>query len=175
MSDIDIDANDFLLSTGVKSATFASVGDSVTGILTRQPEVQHQRDFTTGEPKYWNDGKPRLQLRVVLQTEERDPDDPDDDGERAIYVKGNMQQAVSKAVRAAKAKGLAVGGKLRIKYVANGQAQRGQNPPKLYEALYRAPEPEPVPVPEPNGEAPVDRMARGEAPVRDVPDDEIPF
>lgn len=176
MSEIDIDANDFLMSAGVKSASFASTGDTVTGHIVSKPEVQHQTDFNTSEPLYWKDGKPRLQLKVILQTDDRDAEDAEDDGQRAVYIKNNMQQAVSKAVRAAGAKGLAVGGKLRIKYVANGAAQRGQNPPKLYEALYRSPEPEPVPVPETNGqEAPVDRMARGENPVKDVPEDEIPF
>lgn len=175
MSEIDIDANDFLMSAGVKSASFASIGDSVTGFIASKPEVQHQTDFETSEPLYWKDGKPRLQLKVILQTEDRDPEDQDDDGQRAVYIKGNMQQAVSKAVRAAKAGGLAVGGKLRIKYVANGAGQRGKNPPKLYEALYRAPEPESVPLPEPDGEAPAERMARGEKPVRDVAADEIPF
>jgi hypothetical protein len=144
----DVDPNEWLLSTGIRSAAFQNVGDSVVGIIARQPEVQQQRDFETGELKVWSDGNPMMQLRVVLATEERDPEDPEDSGERAIYIRGNMQRAVAQAVRAASAPGLEVGGKLLVKYVADGKAaRRGFNPPKVYEAKYRAPAREAVPVP----------------------------
>lgn len=144
---MSIDANDLLLSSGVKSATFKAIGDKVTGIIVRQPETQQQRDFTTGESKTWKDGKPALQIKVILATDERDPNDPEDTGERALYIKAGMQRAVAAAVRHAGAKGLQVGGKLMVKYSSDGPvAQRGLNPPKIYEAKYRAPEPESVPV-----------------------------
>lgn len=146
-----IDANDWLLGTSVRSAKFEEVGAQVVGHVLRPPEVQHQRDFTTGEPKYWPDGKPRLQLKVVLMTEEQDPEDPEDSGERAVYVKGFMQKAVSDAVRKAGAPGLQVGGKLLVRYAGDGKiTQRGMNPPKLYSARYKPPEAAAVPVPEPD-------------------------
>jgi len=146
----NMDPNDWLLSTGVKSATFKNVGDQVVGHIMRQPEVQQQRDFDSGEMKVWSDGNPMMQLKVVLMTEEHDPEDPEDSGERAVYIRGNMQRAVAQAVRQAAAPGLEVGGKLLIKYSGNGTAaRRGLNPPKLYEARYRAPEAPPVTVPEP--------------------------
>jgi len=146
----DVDPNEWLLSTGIRSAAFQNVGDTVVGFIARPPEVQQQRDFETGELKVWTDGNPMMQLRVVLTTDLRDPDDPEDSGERAIYIRGNMQRAVAQAVRAASAPGLEVGGKLLIKYVADGKApRRGFNPPKVYEAKYRAPEREAVPVADP--------------------------
>lgn len=145
----DIDPNDWLLSTGVRSATFAAVGDHVVGHIMRQPEVQQQRDFDSGEPKFWSDGNPMMQLRVILMTEEHDSEDPEDSGERAVYIRGNMQRAVAQAVRQAGVKGLEVGGKLLIKYTGNGTvSRRGLNPPKQYEAKYRPPEPKPVEVPD---------------------------
>lgn len=164
----NIDPNDFLMSTGVKSATFTQVGDEVVGFIMRQPEMQQQRDFDSGEPKVWPDGKPMMQLRVVLSTSERDSEDPEDNGERAVYIRGNMQKAVAQAVRQANAAGLEVGGKLLIKYSGNGTAsRRGLNPPKLFEARYRKPEAQPVPVPEPVAEQP--------APAAQKPLDAVPF
>jgi len=146
----DINPDEWLLSTGIRSASFQNVGEFVVGLIARQPEVQQQRDFETGELKFWSDGNPMMQLRVVLTTDQRDPEDPEDSGERAVYIRGNMQRAVAQAVRAAGAKGLAVGGKLLIKYSGDGKAaRRGLNAPKLYEAKYRPPASEPTPVPEP--------------------------
>jgi hypothetical protein len=146
----DINANDWLLSGGVRSASFKQIGDSVTGFILRPPEVQQIRNFDSGQPEYWPDGKPKMQIRAVLMTEERDPADPEDSGERAVYIRANVQRAVAQAVRQSGAKGLEVGGKLMVKYTGDGKAsKRGFNPPKLYEAKYRAPTGEPVAVPEP--------------------------
>ncbi|TMC01503.1 MAG: hypothetical protein E6J41_32890 [Chloroflexi bacterium] len=145
----DVDPNEWLLSAGIRSAKFDKVGDEVVGYIARQPEVQQQRDFETSELKVWSDGNPMMQLRVVLQTDQRDPEDAEDSGERAVYIRGNMQRAVAQAVRAASAPGLEVGGKLLVKYVADGKAaRRGFNPPKVYEAKYRAPEREATAVPD---------------------------
>jgi hypothetical protein len=183
----DVNPNEWLLSAGIRSASFQNVGDSIVGFIVRQPEVQQQRDFATGEPKFWSDGNPMMQLRIVLMTEVRDPDDPEDSGERAVYIRGNMQRAVAQAVRQAGARGLEVGGKLLIKYSGDGTAsQRGFNPPKLYEARYRPPSPEATPVPEPpNGQqAGQTGAARSTAafgavaehqPTGVSPDSEVPF
>jgi hypothetical protein len=132
-------ANEFLMAGGVSSAKFPAIGTRVTGTIVRHPEVQQQRDFTTGEPKVWDDGKPMQQLQVTLATSERDPQTPDDDGVRAIYVKGNMLKAVREAVRRSGAQGLEVSGTLTITYTGDGEAsRRGINPPKLYAAEYTA-------------------------------------
>lgn len=167
---MSVDANELLLSSGVRSASFSKIGDSVSGVILAKPEVQQQRDFTTGEPKVYSDGNPRLQIRVVLSTEQRDPEDPDDNGERAVYIKGAMQKAVAAAVRKAGATGLQVGGKLAIKYTGDGvPAQRGLNPPKLFAARYEAPADVPVPVAEP------EPARGGGGPLTDSQIDEIPF
>lgn len=166
----DVDPNEWLLSAGIRSAKFDNVGDSVVGFIARQPEVQQQRDFETGELKVWQDGNPMMQLRVVLSTEERDPEDPEDSGERAVYIRGNSQRAVAQAVRAASAPGLEVGGKLLIKYVADGKAaRRGFNPPKVYEAKYRAPEREATSVADPVRETVPANATAGNANHKEVP------
>ncbi|KAB8196229.1 hypothetical protein FH608_005485 [Nonomuraea phyllanthi] len=133
-------ANDFLMAGGTTSAKFATPGTTVSGTICRQPEVQQQRDFTSGKPKTWDNGDPMMQLQVVLATDERDQEIPDDDGERAIYVKGAMKKAVQDAVRKSGAKGLEIGGTLTVTYTGDGTpSQRGMNAPKLYSAAYVPP------------------------------------
>ena len=178
----DVNPDEFLLSAGIRSASFQAIGDAVVGFIIRQPDVQQQRDFNTGQPKFWSDGNPMMQLRVVLMTEQRDPEDPEDSGERAVYIRGNMQKAVAQAVRQAGAKGLEAGGKLLIKYSGDGEAtQRGFNPPKLYQARYRPPVTEATPVPEPaNGRRPAQTggvfgTSVEHEPANAGPDRELPF
>jgi hypothetical protein len=131
-------ANEFLMSGGATSAKFEALGVTVTGTIAREPEVQQQRDITTGEPKFWNDGKPQQQIQIVLATQDRN--DAEDDGERALYVKGNMLKAVREAVKKSGAKGLAVGGQLTVTYIGDGEVKtRGFNPPKIYGASYAPP------------------------------------
>ena len=133
------DANDFLMSGGVKSAKFDKIGAVVKGAIARTPEVQDQRDFDSGKVLTWDDGSPRKQIKVVLKTDSKD--DEDDNGERAIYLKGNLLNAIRQAVKAAEAKGLEVGGKLIVKYVKDGERKGKLNPPKQYQAKYEAPDP----------------------------------
>jgi len=128
--------NDFLMGGGVASAKFEKPGTTVTGRIARTPEVQQQREIDTGKPKFWDDGTPRKQIVVQLQTTQRDPAIPDDDGIRAVYIRGNMLTAVRQAVRSSGAQ-LETGGTLSITYTGDGEASsRGFNPPKLYTAVY---------------------------------------
>jgi hypothetical protein len=131
------DANEFLLAGGVTSAKFETPGISVSGTITRPPEVQQQRELDTGKPKFWEDGKPRQQIVIHLQTTSRDPEVDDDDGIRALYVRGNMLKAVREAVRkhGAGAK-LDTGGVLTVTYTGDGERKSGLNAPKLYSAVY---------------------------------------
>jgi hypothetical protein len=135
------DANEWLMSSAAKSASFLQIGAQVSGFICAKPEKQQQRDFDTGQPKYWpNSTEPMWQVRVILQTEERDPEVEEDDGRRAIYVKGNMRNAVQKALTQAGVGGLAVGGKLLVKYMSDDKpARKGLNGAKLYVAKYRPP------------------------------------
>jgi hypothetical protein len=133
-------ANEFLMAGGVPSAKFATPGTTVAGTVAREPEVQQQRDFTSGEAKFWDDGKPMQQLQVILATSERDPQVPDDDGQRAVYVKGNLLKAVREAIRKSGANGIKIGGTLTVTYTGDGEStRRGMNPPKLYAATYTPP------------------------------------
>lgn len=145
-------------------------GNTIQGTIIEDPVVQQQTDLkgnplfveqngrpvidpNTGQPK------PKLQLKVILQTsmrnweglkqppldrETRQPRPPhEDDGRRAVYVKGWMQGAVGDAVRAAGATGAPKkGGKLavRVTELAPPQTQGGFPFPK-FEARYEPPNP----------------------------------
>lgn len=132
-------AEDRFLFGGGASASFDTIGTTVSGKIVDKALVQ-QKDLNTGELKTWQDGSPQMQLVITVETGKPDPTDPDDDGVRKFYCKGNMKVAVAKAVRAAHADGLEVGGTLSITYTGDGvPSKRGFNPPKEYEAVYRSP------------------------------------
>lgn len=128
----------FLMGGGVPSAKFERINDSVVGTITDQ-EVRQQTDLDTNKPLFWDDGRPRMQLVVTLQTDLRD--DGDDDGLRRLYVKGkSLTDAVREAVRLAGARGLETGGRLKVAYVGDGvPSKKGFTAPKLYLAEYARP------------------------------------
>jgi hypothetical protein len=130
-------AADFLMGGSVPSAKFPTLGATISGRITTEPTVEQQRDYTTGEPKFWDDGKPQMQMVVTLATTDRDPAVQDDDGTRRLYVKGQLKNAVAQAVRAAGARGLEVGGVLTVKYIRDGERKNPRfNAPKEYAAQY---------------------------------------
>jgi len=141
------EADSFLFGGGGKSASFDTIGTTHTGTIIEPPRVENQTDIKTGEVKTFDNGDPRRQMVVVLQTDERDPSVEDDDGVRRLYVKGSpkpesqsMTAAIGAAVKAAKANGLEVGGKLTVTYIGDGpQTERGLSAPKQYAAAYVPP------------------------------------
>lgn len=132
------EANAFLMGGGGgRSATFENVDDRVWGVIMAA-DVRQQTKFQTNEPMVWNDGRPRMQLVVTLLTELRDDDE--DDGLRKLYVRGQMQQAVQKAVIKAGAPGIAEGGRLLVQFVGVDEPkQKGMNGAKRYFAKYEPP------------------------------------
>ena len=132
-----------LLGGGTTSAKFENVGDTVSGEIL-SVETKQQTDLD-GNLKTWDNGDPMWQVVVVLQTDERDPDNAEDDGRRAVYLKGSSKyastaKAVADAVRTAGAKALEVGGTLALAYTGDGEpTKRGFSAPKLYQAAYKAP------------------------------------
>lgn len=133
--------NNFLMGGGgAKSAKFEKPDDTVGGPIIAEPEMRQQTDFKTGKELFWDNGDPRMQLVVRVQTQLRE--DPEDDGVRAFYIKGGFkrptaQKAVADAVRAAGAPGLAVGGQLFL--TLDSIDGTDKDSPKNYSARYVAP------------------------------------
>lgn len=115
------------------------IGYTVKGTLTAPPSVQQDVDFETREPKTWKDGRPVEVVVITLQTEERDPSNPDDDGERRIFAKFKLWQAIASAVKTAGGE-FTTGGKLAVRFDGEGEPTKpGFNGPNRFTAQYEAP------------------------------------
>lgn len=129
------DFTDLLAGSGGKTFKFETIGDTITGTVTDDASLSQVTDFETGKPDTWDDGQPKMQLRVNVQTQLRDPADPHDDGVRSVYVKwwGGQRKALQQALREAGARGIAAGTTFTATYVGDGEApRRGFSAPKLY-------------------------------------------
>jgi hypothetical protein len=118
-------------------------GTVIGGEIIADPRMQQQRDYTTGEPITYQDGNPAMQMVIVVQTSLHDPSLPDDDGPRAVYVKGQMRQAVGEALKRAGVTAPRRGGKLWLKYTEDKPVtlKNGKpgNPQKIFAAKYEPP------------------------------------
>jgi|GEM_PF-759812 len=137
-------ANDVLMGGGgALTAKFTNPGDMIGGRIVAEPRVYQEREYDprnpgNGAPKFYpKSGDPIMSVSVDVQTDLRDPSDPDDDGVRRIYIEGKrLKDAVRDAVRNAGADGLHVGDELHVAFTGLGQAENGMNAPKLYAAKY---------------------------------------
>lgn len=129
-----------LLTPRAPSYKFETIGDTIKGTVTHA-EVRPVTDIKTGEIKRWDDGNEQQQIVITLATDLRDPDVPNDEGERRIFAQHRMRGALVEALkRCGPGTKFEVGGTLAVKYVSNGTASAvGFTPPKLYAADYRPP------------------------------------
>lgn len=73
-------------------------GQSVTGVIT-DVEMRQARKYQSTDLDFWDDGKPKMQAVITFTTSLRDPQDPDDDGSRAIGI--NLWSGQKRALVAA--------------------------------------------------------------------------
>lgn len=136
---------DDLLAGGHTEAAFnkhTPFGTTVGGtVVSSSP--QQTRDYNTGEPEFWDDNRPKMQIKVVVDTGRPDPAIQDDDGHRAFYIKawGEPLKQLREALRKAGAKTIEEGA-----YFAGtltGSRPNAKNPrlndEKLYSFEYRSP------------------------------------
>ncbi|MET0466907.1 MAG: hypothetical protein ABW007_27345 [Chitinophagaceae bacterium] len=148
MADRD-EINEFLNGSTGKAFPFDEIGDTVTGVIADMKKTQ-QTDMDSGKPLFWDNGDPKMMLRIVLETDLRDDDD--DEGMRSVYLRGgnftaakgkgtSSLVAVKDAVRrSGSEKGIEIGGKLTMQYSGEGtKSNRGFSAPKLYTAAYESP------------------------------------
>lgn len=125
-----------LLAGGAPSAKFATVGTTIKGTVISAEDAQ-QTDFDSGKPKFYEDsGKPMMQVVISVQTDDRDPEIPNDDGERRIFCKGQMLSALKAALRSAGMDSHTFrrgGALIAVQYTGDGEpSKRGLNPPKQF-------------------------------------------
>lgn len=109
-------------------------GDAVTGVIEKI-ETTQVNDFQTKQPAFWNDGHPKEQIHVIIQTQLRDPSVDDDDGRRSLWIKGwGIQlKAFREACRQAGVKIPKPGDTITERFVGLGPRGDAPQPPKVFE------------------------------------------
>lgn len=130
-----------LFDSGSKGLKFETIGETHIGVVSGEAFERQAMKFGTTEPDVWPSGEPKMQVLVPLRVDGVVPDDPDDDGERTLYVSSNaMKQAIGKAIRDAGVKDIAIGGTLTVSFIGyDPNSKNKQNPKKLYQASYQPP------------------------------------
>ena len=107
---------------------------SVTGTITCIHPQEPVNDPKTGQPT------DRQQVRIELDTTDRDPESQFDDGARTLYIKSYMRSAIGDALRRAGVRTPEVGGTLTVTFVRTEPADRpGLSPSKHFESVYAPP------------------------------------
>ena len=137
------DVSSFLAPSGIPAAKFPAIGTTVTGKIVAPAEVQQQSEIGSGKPLFFDDGKPRMQLVITIQTDQRDPEISDDDGKRRVFVTGTKASEGGGMLGAFKRAGITdvqVGGTLTVTYTHDGaRTSPAYSPPKQYEVTYAPP------------------------------------
>ena len=130
-------ANDILMGGGGSPAwKFEGPGVRKVARIVKPPQSKQEREYVkdqpgAGKPKFFPSGDPIMGVTVEVQTNERDPQDQDDDGKRTFYIEGKrLKEAVREAVKAAGGPGLEVGGTLDVTlthYDVDGDRKSGCN------------------------------------------------
>lgn len=109
-------------------------GDAVTGVIEKI-ETTQVNDFQTKQPAFWNDGRPKEQIHVIIQTQLRDPSVDDDDGRRSLWIRGwGIQlKAFREACRQAGVKIPKPGDTITERFVGLGPRGDAPQPPKVFE------------------------------------------
>lgn len=129
-------------SGGSKAVKFEKLGDSVNGVITAIHPPEYQTDMKTKQPIPDGRGGFKLQIRIDLQTNLRDPSIDNDDGQRTLYVKGWMRGALGDALRVAGAQQPEIGGVLTVTYNdSEPSSTPGFDPTKKFVAQYVKPTP----------------------------------
>lgn len=129
------EASDLLVGSSVPTLSFkdVAVGEGYEGTVlsARTVQVRNYEDPTKLE--FWDDGKPKLQIEVTLQTDYADPTDPDDTGERRVFLFGQKLRAAQDEFRKKGLKKLEAGSHFKIVLTGTKPSQNKRyNDVKLY-------------------------------------------
>ncbi len=98
---------------------FVEIGDTISGVVTK---IEQRTDMSPdGVAKTWPDGRPMAVFIFHLDT---------DDGERRLFVRGNMVSAIKEAAAGRST----IGKQLTVKHHDLGDKKPGKYPAKLYKA-----------------------------------------
>ena len=154
---MNTDDLDRMLSGGAKSAKFEHPGDSITGIVD-EVAVRQATEYGTGKPLTFDNGDPREQIVVIIKADGIAREDENDDGFRAVYIKGWGQQRRA-FIQATRDGGKPVqGSRFTATFVRSEPSKAGGFPAKVFE--YRIQQ-----LDTPAGDASTDELADARAQV----------
>jgi hypothetical protein len=150
-------------SVGGGAALKFEVGTTHVGIVTREvthSDVQQQTNPQNGQPSFFKDGRPKMILKVPLQTQ---PTADRPDGLAQWYVGPGARDELGRAMRAAGAPDgpPEAGAVIQITCTGTRPAGVGMNPAKTYQVVYQRPQGAP---PAPAQEQPQAPAAQAPAP-----------
>lgn len=127
--------DDLLAGSGSPSLSFkdAEVGHSYEGTIAELRAVQVRNYEDPTKLEFWDDGKPKMQIEVTLQTDYADGSDPDDDGRRRVFLFGQKLRAAKEelAKKGFKTFEIGMGFKITLSGTKPSQNKR-YNDVKLY-------------------------------------------
>lgn len=147
-------ADDLLTGGGGRRCKFGAIaaGDSpvngtihegvVIGCESQQQTTYDPTDPSkSNKPKFWDNGKPAMELVITFQTAERD--DQNDDGIRSVYAKGQLLAMIRESVKEAhaadpKVVGIRPGGYIKMMFVNQEKLPVRKN---IFRAKYTPPAP----------------------------------
>jgi hypothetical protein len=111
------------------------VNGSPRGGLIVGKSRSQQTDFETKQPKFFQGGRPMMQIALTVQTRERT--DANDDGKRTIFVKGDMTRKAAQSFRAVGATDLELGGWFYAAKVSSDGGKNGKG--NVFQTVYARP------------------------------------
>ena len=127
--------DDLLAGGGSKSLSFKdfNVGDSYEGTIASLRTVQVRNYDDPTKLEFWDDGKPKLQIEVTLDTDYKDPADDEDTGERRVFLFGQKLTAAKEELKRKNLTKLEIGSGFKIALVGTKPAKNPRyNDVKLY-------------------------------------------
>lgn len=130
----------FFGATRGRGISFPNLGDSVTGTIVAIHPPEQATDPSTQAPAFDRNGRPKMQVRIDLETAQRDPEDPDDDGARTLYVRGWMRGTIADALREVGETEPKPGGVLTVTFTHQEKpTSPGLSGIKKFSAVYKPP------------------------------------
>jgi hypothetical protein len=127
--------DDLLAGGGSKSLSFKDfkVGDSYTGVISGLRTVQVRNYDDPTKLEFWDDGKPKLQIEVTLDTDYKDATDDEDTGERRVFLFGQKLTAAKEEMKRKGMAKLEIGSEFTITLTGTKPAKNPRyNDVKLY-------------------------------------------
>lgn len=129
---------------GPKSVSPKKPGEFVQGLIYKYKKTE-ERDDDGNVVCYPGSENPKPQIILWLKTDMRDPEIPNDQGERRLWMKGNALWALKNFLRDNQLGAPKVGGKIRLEVVElKANTDRKKQPMKIHAAKYAPPTPDTI-------------------------------